>query len=350
MTLKLLVTGGAGFIGANYVDRLVRRGDEVVVFDNLSRAGSLHNIGWLNAELGDDAFELVEADVRDAEALLRAAHDVDAIVHLAAQVAVTTSVENPRHDFEVNALGTFNVVEAARLSGRDPVVIYASTNKVYGELDGSRVVEEATRYSLIDPPSGIAETQPLDLHSPYGCSKGAGDQYVRDYHRIFGLPTVVFRQSCIYGLRQFGIEDQGWVAWFVISAVLGRPITIFGDGKQVRDLLWVDDLLDAYDLAVDQIDRTAGGVYNLGGGPEFTLSVWHEFGPLLEAATSSELAVSFEDWRPGDQKTFVSDISRYREHVGWQPQVAPDEGIRRLASWVAAHRELFDSPMTESMS
>jgi CDP-paratose 2-epimerase len=339
---RILVTGGAGFIGANYVDRLVRRGDEVVIFDNLSRAGSLHNLEWLRSELGVDAFELVTADVRDAEVLRYAAADVDVVVHLAAQVAVTTSVEDPRHDFEVNALGTFNVVEAARLSGRDPVVIYASTNKVYGELEGSRVVEDETRYSLVEPANGVAETHPLDLHSPYGCSKGAGDQYVRDYHRIYGLPTAVFRQSCIYGPRQFGVEDQGWVAWFVISAVLGRPITIYGDGKQVRDLLWVDDLLDAYDLAIEHPDRVAGEIYNLGGGPEFTLSVWSEFGPLLEAATGSKIEASFDDWRPGDQKTFVSDISRYREAVGWRPEVGPEEGIRRLAGWVAANRRLFD--------
>jgi CDP-paratose 2-epimerase len=338
----ILVTGGAGFIGANYVDRLVRRGEKVVVFDNLSRPGSRHNLEWFRSELGGDAFELVIADVRDAAAVERAAADVDVIVHLAAQVAVTTSVEDPRHDFEVNALGTFNVVEAARRSARDPVVLYASTNKVYGELEGSRVVEDATRYSLSDPVGGVSESQPLDLHSPYGCSKGAGDQYVRDYHRIYGLPTVVFRQSCIFGPRQFGIEDQGWVAWFVISAVLGRPITIYGDGKQVRDLLWVEDLLDAYDTAVDAIDRTAGGVFNLGGGPENTLSVWAEFGPLLEDVTGSPVDAGFDDWRPGDQKTFVSDISTFAELTGWRPRVGPEEGIRRLAAWVEANRGLFE--------
>jgi CDP-paratose 2-epimerase len=339
---RYLVTGGAGFIGANYVERLVRRGDEVVVYDNLSRPGSRHNLDWFRTELGGDAFELVEADVRDADALERATADVDVVVHLAAQVAVTTSVEDPRHDFEVNALGTFNVVEAARRSGRDPIVLYASTNKVYGEIEGSRVVEEATRYSLVEPAAGVAEDQGLDLHSPYGCSKGAGDQYVRDYHRIYGLPTVVFRQSCIFGPRQFGIEDQGWVAWFVISAVLGRPITIYGDGKQVRDLLWVDDLLDAYDVAVERIDDTAGEIYNLGGGPENTLSVWAEFGPMLESLTGGPVEVAFDDWRPGDQKTFVSDISRFSGRTGWRPAVDPEEGIRRLTAWVEANRGLFE--------
>ena len=342
MTRTVVITGGAGFIGANYVERLVRRGDEVVVFDNLSRAGSRANLEWLRSELGDDAFTLDPGDVRDADAVARATRGADVIVHLAAQVAVTTSVTNPRHDFEVNALGTFNVVEAARRSGRDPVLLYASTNKVYGELDGSEVVEDATRYRLATPAGGVPESWPLDLHSPYGCSKGAGDQYVRDYHRIYGLPTVVFRQSCIYGPRQFGIEDQGWVAWFVISAVLGRGITIYGDGKQVRDLLWVHDLLDAYDLAVEGIDRTAGEVYNLGGGPDRTLSVWTEFGPLLEAVVGHPVAVAFDDWRPGDQKVYVSDVSRFADNTGWRPQVAPDEGIRRLAGWVGDNRVLFD--------
>jgi CDP-paratose 2-epimerase len=338
----MLVTGGAGFIGANYVDRLVRRGEEVVVFDNLSRPGSVSNLEWLRSRLGVDGFELVEADVRDVRALERAARDVDVVVHLAAQVAVTTSVEDPRHDFEVNALGTFNVLEAARGSGREPIVIYASTNKVYGELEGARVVEEPTRYRLVDPPGGVTETQGLDLHSPYGCSKGAGDQYVRDYQRIYGLPTVVFRQSCIYGPRQFGVEDQGWVAWFVIAAVLGRAVTIYGDGKQVRDLLWVDDLLDAYDLAAERIDRVAGGVFNLGGGPDFTLSVWSEFGPLLESVTGSTIEVAFADWRPGDQKVFVSDITRFADAVGWRPKVGPEDGVSRLVAWVTANRNLFD--------
>ncbi|HSN53292.1 MAG TPA: GDP-mannose 4,6-dehydratase [Candidatus Sulfomarinibacteraceae bacterium] len=341
MTRRVLVTGGAGFIGANYVERLVRRGEAVAVFDNLSRAGSRANLEWLRSELGAEAFELLPHDVRDAGALAHAARGADVIVHLAAQVAVTTSVADPRHDFEVNALGTFNVVEAARRSGRDPVVLYASTNKVYGELDGARVEEDATRYRLAEPAGGVAEGWPLDLHSPYGCSKGAGDQYVRDYHRIYGLPTVVFRQSCIYGPRQFGVEDQGWVAWFVISAVLGRPLTIYGDGKQVRDLLWVDDLLDAYDLAVERIDRAAGRVYNLGGGPDKSLSVWAEFGPLLEAVTGRRVEPAFDDWRPGDQKVFVSDISRAADELGWRPRVAPDEGVRRLAAWVADNRNLF---------
>jgi len=225
--LKVLVTGGAGFIGSNLTHRLVRDGHQVVVYDDLSRRGAGHNVGWLR-QLHGGKWTLLQADIRHAEPLRRAAADVDVIYHLASQVAVTTSVHDPRHDFEVNALGTFNVLEAARLSGRNPIVLYASTNKVYGGMEDVVVVEQDTNYAYRDFPQGIAETYPLDFHSPYGCSKGTGDQYVRDYARIYGLPTVVFRQSCIYGTRQFGVEDQGWVAWFIIAAVTGKPITIYG--------------------------------------------------------------------------------------------------------------------------
>jgi CDP-paratose 2-epimerase len=262
-------------------------------------------------------------------------------VHLAGQVAVTTSVTNPRDDFENNALGTFNVVEAARLSGRNPILIYASTNKVYGGMDDVEVVEDATRWHYKDLPFGAPESQPLDFHSPYGVSKGCGDQYVRDYHRIYGLPTVVFRQSCIYGPRQFGIEDQGWVAWFVIAAVMGQPITIYGDGKQIRDLLHVSDLINAYDLAVEKIDVAAGQVYNLGGGPSNTLAIWTEFGPLLEELTGRAIPVARGDWRPGDQKVFVADVRKAARELGWTPKVSVEEGVRKLFEWVRENKNLF---------
>ena len=208
--------------------------------------------------------------------------NADVIVHLAGQVAVTTSVTDPRQDFESNALGTFNALEAARLSGANPIFLYASTNKVYGGMEDVPIVEDATRWRYANLPYGCPETQPLDFHSPYGCSKGTGDQYVRDYARIYGLRSVVFRQSCIYGPRQFGVEDQGWLAWMTIAAVTGRQITIYGDGKQVRDVLHVEDLLNAYDLAVEKIDTAAGQIYNLGGGTSNVLAVWTEFGPMLE--------------------------------------------------------------------
>mgnify|MGYP000108938016 CR=1 FL=1 len=337
MTKRYLITGGAGFIGVNYAHRLLSRGEEVVIYDNLSRHGTEANVDWLRSEHGADTFELEVADVRDFDALAAAARGADVIVHLAAQVAVTTSVEDPRTDFEVNALGTFNVLEVARLSGRRPIVLYASTNKVYGGMEDVVVVEEPTRYRYRDLPAGVPETQPLDFESPYGCSKGAGDQYVRDYARIYGLPTVVFRQSCIYGPRQMGVEDQGWVAWFVIAAVTGQPITIYGDGKQVRDLLYIDDLLDLYDRAVERIDMTAGEVYNVGGGPANTLSVWAEFGPLLERLVGRPIPVSYDDWRPGDQRVYISDIRKAQRELGWVPRIGVEEGIRRLYEWVVAY-------------
>ncbi len=339
--MHYLLTGGAGFIGANYAARLLRRGERVTIYDNLSRRGAERNIAWLREQFGEQAFRLVVGDVRDAARLTTEVREADVVVHLAAQVAVTTSVRDPRLDFEINALGTFNVLEAARLSPRRPLVLYASTNKVYGGMEEVAVVEEATRYRYADLPHGVPETQPLDFHSPYGCSKGAGDQYVRDYARIYGVPTVVFRQSCIYGPRQWGVEDQGWVAWFVIAAVTGRPITIYGDGKQVRDLLFVEDLLDAYDAAVARREQVAGEVYNIGGGPEHTVSIWREFGPLLEQLLGRSVPVSYGDWRPGDQRVYISDIRKAERELGWRPQVGVEEGVRRLVAWVQANRGLF---------
>jgi CDP-paratose 2-epimerase len=341
MSKRFLVTGGAGFIGTNYVARLLERGEEVILYDNLSRRGTPRNVDWLQTTYGEGSFQLMVEDVRNPSVLTSLAADVDVIVHLASQVAVTTSVTHPREDFEINALGTFNILEAARLSEHKPAVIYASTNKVYGEMEEWEVEEGETMYRYQDLPHGVPETQPLDLHSPYGCSKGAGDQYVRDYHRMYNLPTVVFRQSCIYGPHQFGIEDQGWVAWFVIAALTDRPITIYGDGKQVRDVLYVEDLLDAYDLALENMDTAAGEIYNIGGGPGKTLSVWKEFGPILEEALGKEIPVDWEDWRPGDQRVFIADIRKARRDLGWSPRTSPEEGIKRLIDWARENRDLF---------
>jgi CDP-paratose 2-epimerase len=342
MPRVFLVTGGAGFIGSNYVHRLLSRGEQVIVYDNLSRAGAPRNMYWLTETFGSDAFKLVVGDIRDAALLSASAREADVIVHLASQVAVTTSVLHPREDFDINALGTFNVLEAARLSGRNPIIIYASTNKVYGGLESVPVVEDETRYRYADLPRGISETELLDFHSPYGCSKGAGDQYVRDYHRIYELPSVVLRQSCIYGPRQFGVEDQGWVAWFVIAGVMDRPVHIYGDGKQVRDLLYVDDLLDAYDSVLANIDRAAGKIYNLGGGAENAISIWQEFGPLLEDFMGHELPVIRSDWRPGDQRVFIADIDKAQRELGWHPKVSIREGVERVIRWVKENKELFD--------
>ena len=341
MVASYLVTGGAGFIGCNYVHRLLGRGEQVTVYDNLSRQGTEANVAWLRDRHGAESFSLVVGDVRDHDGLLRATRGADVVVHLAGQTAVTTSVADPRTDFEHNALGTFNALEAARQAGTNPIFLYSSTNKVYGGMEDAVVVEQETRYAYEDWPLGIPETRPLDFHSPYGCSKGAGGQYVRDYARIYGLPTVVFRQSCIYGPRQMGVEDQGWVAWFTIAAVTGRPISIYGDGKQVRDVLFVEDLLDAYDAAIAQIDRAAGEVYNIGGGPRNTMSVWAEFRPLLARLVGRPVSASYSAWRPGDQRVYVSDIRKAERELGWHPHTNVVAGIERLYNWVVSNADLF---------
>jgi CDP-paratose 2-epimerase len=339
---KFVVTGGAGFIGCNTVERLLRDGHEVIVIDNLSRKGTQSNLEYLQGK-GD--FVFVKADLRDADAIaavFREHQGVGTVIHLAGQVAVTTSVKDPREDFEINALGTFNVLEGIRLSGQKPLVIYSSTNKVYGGMEHIVIDELEDRYVYRDYPLGIPETELLDFHSPYGCSKGAADQYVRDYHRIYGIPTVVMRQSCIYGYRQFGVEDQGWVAWFVIAAVLGKDISIYGDGKQVRDVLFVDDLVEAYLAAARNPDAVAGKIFNVGGGPEFTMSVWREFGPMLERALGREIPVTYGEWRPGDQPCYVSDIRKVKAELGWEPKVSVEEGVKRLVQWVSENRNLFE--------
>lgn len=340
--MRILITGGAGFIGCNLAAACIEAGHRVTLFDNLSRRGSAANLAWLQETFGTTAFTFIQDDIRDYPAILAAAEGQEAIYHLAAQTAVTTSVTDPRTDFEINALGTFNVLEAARHAGHDPVFIFASTNKVYGGMEDARAVELPTRYILPDYPDGVPETRPLDFHSPYGVSKGAADQYVHDYSRIYGLRSVVFRQSCIYGQRQMGVEDQGWVAWFVIAAVTGKPITIYGNGKQVRDLLHVDDLVAAFLRATERIGATKGQVYNLGGGPANTLSIWAEFGPLLSELVGYQVTpAAYRDWRPGDQPVFIADIRKAKREFGWTPRVGVREGIERLVAWVSANRHLF---------
>lgn len=337
---KWIITGGAGFIGCHSAARFHEAGDEVVVVDNLSRRGADANLEWLRSK-GVATF--VKADVRDAGAIREvvAEHaDADAVLHLAAQVAVTTSVADPRADFDINALGTFNVLEAVRLAGGRPAVLYASTNKVYGNLEHVRVVERDGRYAYEDRPDGVDEGELLDFHSPYGCSKGAGDQYVRDYARIFGLKTVVFRQSCIYGTRQFGIEDQGWIAWFCLATNRGQPFTIFGDGKQIRDTLWVGDLVDAYEAALARIGEVSGEVFNVGGGPGNTLSL-RELVAMLEAHFGRTLDPPFADWRPGDQRVFVADVRKAGRLLGWSPKVSTADGVARLLGWIGQNTHLF---------
>ena len=343
MDNHVFITGGAGFIGCNSADHFLRRGQRVTLYDNLSRRGGRSNLDWLFARHSGDRLRLIEADIRDDERLAAAVAETapDVVLHLAGQVAVTQSVVDPREDFAINALGTFNVLEAVRHHAPTAALLYASTNKVYGGMEEVGIVQRGQRYAYADYPHGIPESFPLDFHSPYGCSKGAGDQYTRDYARIYGLRTLVLRQSCIYGQRQFGVEDQGWVAHFVIAAALGRPISIYGDGMQVRDVLHIDDLVAAYQAGIDRIDELSGEVLNLGGGPDHTLAVWSEFGPLLEELAGRPIPITYGPWRPGDQRVFVADIRRAAERLGWRPQVSPTEGVRRLYEWVAANPTLF---------
>jgi CDP-paratose 2-epimerase len=248
-------------------------------------------------------------------------------------VAVTTSVTEPREDFEINALGTFNLLETVRASRSRPVVLYSSTNKVYGKMDGVPVQARGRRYEYADRPQGIGEDAQLDFHSPYGCSKGCADQYVRDYARIYGLKTVVFRQSCIYGPHQMGIEDQGWIAWFTLRALEGRPVTIYGDGMQVRDVLYVDDLIAAYAAAIQNIDEVSGETYNIGGGPANTLSLL-ELICRLESRLGRAVEHKFEPWRPGDQLVYISDIRKAGKQLNWSPRFGIEDGLGRLADWI----------------
>jgi CDP-paratose 2-epimerase len=338
--MNIFITGGAGFIGCNLAHHYLMQGHAVTLFDNLSRRGADKNLAWLQENHGT-RLQFIRGDVRDYPTLVQAVTGTDCVFHMASQVAVTSSVTDPRTDFEINALGTFNVLEAVRKAAPQAMVFYASTNKVYGGMEQVAVVEEPARYRYRDFPGGIPETQLLDFHSPYGCSKGAGDQYVRDYARIYGLKTVVFRQSCIYGTRQFGVEDQGWVAHFCIAAALGRPITIYGNGKQVRDVLWIDDLVRAYDLAAEHMNVASGRIYNIGGGSENVMSVWAEFGPILEELAGHSIQVKHSDWRPGDQPVYISDISLARRELGWSPHVGLREGIQKLWNWVRENPALF---------
>lgn len=340
--MKYIITGGCGFIGSNAARRCLRAGHEVVIVDNLSRPGASRNLEWLQTY---GRFELAQLDIRDTAGMTRlfAGHkDVDRILHLAAQVAVTTSVTDPRSDFEINALGTLNVLEGMRLARIAAPVIYSSTNKVYGEMTDLGTVEREDRYAYSDSPQGISEQRSLDFHSPYGCSKGAADQYMIDYHRIYGLNTTVLRQSCIYGYRQFGAEDQGWLAWFMIASQLAYPVTIYGDGKQVRDVLFIDDLVDAYEAVFAAGSTTAGKAYNVGGGPDNVLSLL-DLVRYIEKRRGRDLPCKRADWRPGDQKVFVSDIRRAVAELNWKPKISVAQGLDLLHEWVGQNLDMLES-------
>jgi CDP-paratose 2-epimerase len=337
---RVLVTGGAGFIGANLADALIRQGHEVAILDNLSRRGTEQNLEWLRRTHGD-RFEFRRADTREMADLVPMLEGRDLIFHLAAQVAVTHSVQDPGYDFDVNARGSVNVLEAAREAADCPTLVFTSTNKVYGGMEDVRPIAGEKRYSFPRQYRlGVPESRPLDFHSPYGCSKGCADQYFRDYARIFRVKTVVLRMSCIYGTRQFGNEDQGWVAHFLISALKGRKINIYGDGKQVRDVLYVDDLIRLMCEAVARIDEVNGRVYNVGGGPENTISLL-ELLDLIHELTGARPETEYADWRPGDQPVYISDIRKAERELGWRPRIGVREGVERLLRWIEANPALF---------
>ena len=338
----VLVTGGAGFIGSNLVERLLQDSStQVRIFDNLSRPGVAHNLCWLRSLKGATRLEVISGDVRDVAALDLAVRNVTEIYHLAAQVAVTTSVESPKADFEVNALGTLNVLEAARKCGNRPFLLFTSTNKVYGGLHSTSIELDGTGYRATrDDFQGVDEQEILDFHSPYGCSKGAADQYVRDYARIYDLPTVVFRMSCIAGPRQFGNEDQGWVAHFLYSILEGRPITIYGDGYQVRDVLHVRDLVRAMESASLHQDRTAGQIYNLGGGLERAVSVL-EMLRKMEDVTQRQAELYYGDTRPGDQPLYVSNTDKLKCDTGWIPSISLPGIVSSLEEFWRANKAVL---------
>jgi CDP-paratose 2-epimerase len=339
--MKILITGGAGFIGCNTTKCFREAGWDVTVLDNLSRLGSEKNLDWLRSQI---SLEFINADIRDVQKIADVVTKgyYDAIIHLAAQVAVTTSVISPRLDFEVNALGTFNILEAIRCQSPKTVLLNASSNKVYGQLSELTVRENEKRYEYIDRPLGVSETQPLDFHSPYGCSKGAAEQYVIDYARIYGLRCINFRQSCIYGYRQFGIEEQGWLAWFTIAHILGKPIKVYGNGKQVRDVLFIDDLVAAYRAAIEMINSISGQTFNIGGGGQNTLSLL-ELISYLENLSGRNLIYSMADWRPGDQPIYVSDIRRASKILNWAPRTTAKAGVAKLYDWIMQNKSLFNN-------
>lgn len=336
--MKLLITGGCGFLGSNLASDALERGDEVVIFDNLYREGSRANLAWLRQQ-GKFTFE--HGDIRNQNDITRVISNMrpDVIFHLAGQVAMTTSIANPRMDFEVNVMGTYNLLEAVRLHAPDATVVYSSTNKVYGDLEQYEYRETDTRYECIDKKNGFDESTSLEFHSPYGCSKGAADQYMLDYARIFGLKTVVFRHSSMYGGRQFASYDQGWIGWFCQKAVdtsakkEGSHFTISGNGKQVRDVLHADDMKTLYMAAVKHIDQAKGQVFNIGGGQPNSLSLLELFS-LLEKFASAKLSYEQLPVRESDQRVFIADIAKAKRLLHWEPKVSAKEGIARMVKWV----------------
>jgi CDP-paratose 2-epimerase len=337
--MKILITGGLGFIGINTANFFAKSGHDIYILDNLSRKGNIFNYDNLSKHKNVHFFIKDIKNYFDIENIFKQ-YKFDVVLHLAAQVAVTTSVVNPREDFDINCLGTFNLLECCRLYNNNCVFIYASTNKVYGDFKID-LIEETKRYKPAEEFNGISENQQIDFHSPYGCSKGCGDQYVIDYNRIFGLKTVALRQSCIYGSNQFGIEDQGWVSWFGIASIFNKPITIYGNGKQVRDVLYIEDLVNLYSSIISNIDSCCGKAYNIGGGPSNTLSLL-ELISLLEAKLDKTILYNFDKWRPGDQKIYISNIDNIYKDIGWVPLTNIQEGINKMLEWTKDNKNVFE--------
>jgi CDP-paratose 2-epimerase len=337
----ILITGGAGFIGSNLADRFARDGHDVLVYDALARPGVDSNLAWLKKR-HPDRISAVIGDIRDETAAADAASDAQAVFHLAAQVAVTTSLVEPREDFDINVRGTLHLLDTLRKRGEPVPLVFASTNKVYGDLADVVLDRTGDAYVPRDPglrATGIGESRPLDFHTPYGCSKGAADQYVLDYARSFGVPTCVLRMSCIYGQRQMGTEDQGWVAHFLIKALKGEPISIYGDGCQVRDVLDIGDAVEAYVAAWKRIDAVQGRAFNLGGGPANAISL-KQLLTHIEAIVGRPVDATYSDWRAGDQRYYVSDTRGATRDLGLRPPTPWRTGVTALARWLQDERGL----------
>lgn len=330
--MKILITGGAGFIGANIASAYLKNGDNVTIYDNFYRPGVKSNVDWLQKEYPNHPLTIQESSILDVDQLKKSLKNQDVVFHMAGQTAVTTSVKNPEIDFEINARGTFNVLESVRQISPEAIVLTASTNKVYGNLSRLKIHEQVMRYQVTGK-SSVDETEPLDFYSPYGCSKGTADQYTHDYYRIYGIKTIVFRQSCIYGTHQLGVEDQGWLAHFAASFIQDKPLSLFGSGKQVRDALYIDDLVSAYQIAVQKIDKTKGQIYNIGGGEDKTISLL-ELIVLLEKISGKKIPVEYKPERPGDQKIYISDVSKAQADFGWKPETSVEQGVTKLYKWL----------------
>jgi len=341
-TRTVLIFGGAGFVGSNWAHHLLTRSNaNIHIFDNLSRRKVEHNLQWLQQlAKGTNRLKVSVADIRDARAVEKAVYGATEIYHFAAQVAVTTSLDDPRADFEINAGGTLNILEAARRCGSRPFLLFTSTNKVYGHIASPHKADGLSDRHICTERDSIRETQPLDFYSPYGCSKGTADQYVHDYSRIFGVPSVVFRMSCIAGPRQFGNEDQGWVAHFVYSALQGKTISIYGDGRQVRDVLAVQDLVRAFDAAYQHREKTSGQIYNIGGGRNHTISLLELIG-VMERTLQVRIKYRFRPARPGDQPVYITDFSKFTQHARWLPESNVEQTVRSIVCWHSNHRHLF---------